>query len=168
MCFDDLSGPLVSIWIVTFFLNVPTAITYFRCKEKLIRATHILYGLFHVARTGSVYVTIAVTVERYFAVVHPTKEFKMKVLLLPFAITFAALYNIPKVILEKSHYQIVSLSSNENRSNKISKYQFFYSFLSTSQNPFLIKPVAQMIPSYAKQTIEWIHIMPLFMFFGAT
>jgi hypothetical protein len=87
------------------------AITYFRCKEKLISAMHILHGLLHTARTGSVYVTIAVTIERYFGVVHPTKEFKMKVLLLPFAFMFAVLYNIPKVILvEESHYQIVSLS----------------------------------------------------------
>ena len=61
---------------------------------------HIFYGLLHTARTGSVYVTIAVTIERYFAVVHPTKEFKMKVLLLPIAIIFAVLYNIPKVILD--------------------------------------------------------------------
>ena len=99
-------------------------ITFFRCKEKLISAMHILHGLLHTARTGSVYVTIAVTVERYFAVVHPTKEFKMKALLLPFAIIFAVLYNIPKVILEESHY----LSSKKNRSNNISDYQFFTVF----------------------------------------
>ena len=64
---------------------------------------HTLHGLIHIARTGSVYVTIAVTIERYFAVVHPTKEFKMKALLLPFAIIFAVLYNIPKVIQEEDH-----------------------------------------------------------------
>ena len=74
-------------------------IAYFRCREQFISGTHILHGLLHTARTGSVYVTIAVTIERYFAVVHPIKEFKMKVLLLPFAIIFAVLYNIPKVIL---------------------------------------------------------------------
>ena len=74
-------------------------IAYFRCREQFISGTHILHGLLHTARTGSVYVTIAVTIERYFAVVHPTKEFKMKVLLLPFAIIFAVLYNIPKEFL---------------------------------------------------------------------
>ena len=74
-------------------------IAYFRCREQFISGTHILHGLLHTARTGSVYVTIAVTIERYFAVVHPIKEFKMKVLLLPFAIIFAVLYNIPKVFL---------------------------------------------------------------------
>ena len=77
--------------------------TYFRCKEKLFSGMHILQGLIHIARTGSVYVTIAVTIERYFAVVQPVKEFKMKVILLPFAIIFAVLYNIPKVILNQSY-----------------------------------------------------------------
>ena len=72
--------------------------TDFRFREKSVCGMHILHGIIHTARTGSVYVTIAVTIERYFAIVHPTKEFKMKVLLLPFAIIFAVLYNIPKVI----------------------------------------------------------------------
>ena len=60
---------------------------------------NILYGLTSTSRTGSVYVTIAVTIERYFAIVKPTNQFKMKVILLPFAITFAILYNFPKVCL---------------------------------------------------------------------
>ena len=84
--------------LFTVFLDVPITMINFRFREKLISGMHILHGIIHTARTGSVYVTIAVTIERYFAVVHPTKEFKMKVLLLPFAIIFAVLYNIPKVI----------------------------------------------------------------------
>ena len=58
---------------------------------------YILHGLIHIARTGSVYVTIAVTIERYFTIVHPFTQFKMEKLLLPIAITFAIIYNIPKV-----------------------------------------------------------------------
>ena len=61
---------------------------------------HILYGLTSTSRTGSVYVTIAVTIERYFAIVKPMNQFKMKVILLPLAITFAILYNFPKVYLK--------------------------------------------------------------------
>ena len=90
---------------------------------------HILHGLTHIARTGSVYVTIAVTVERYFAVVHPTKEFKMKALLLPFAVIFAVLYNIPKVIQEKDHIiRLCLFPQTKNRSNNVSKYQSFTVF----------------------------------------
>ena len=90
---------------------------------------HILHGLIHIARTGSVYVTIAVTIERYFAVVHPTKEFKMKALLLPFAIIFAVLYNIPKVILEEDHIiRLCLFPQTKHRSNNVSKYQSFTVF----------------------------------------
>ena len=56
----------------------------------------ICYGLLHVARSGSVYVTMAVTIERYFAIVHPLKDFKTKKALLPLAMAFAIIYNIPK------------------------------------------------------------------------
>ena len=57
----------------------------------------ILFGLIHIARAGSVYVTMAVTIERYFAIVHPFKDFKKKKVLMPIAIIFAIVYNIPKV-----------------------------------------------------------------------
>ena len=55
-------------------------------------------GLIHVARTGSVYVTMSVTLERYFAIVHPLKDFVVaKKFLLPIAVIFSIAYNIPKV-----------------------------------------------------------------------
>ena len=56
-------------------------------------------GLVAVARTGSVYVTMSITVERYFAIVHPLKDFMtVKKVLLPFTVALSLLYNIPKVI----------------------------------------------------------------------
>ena len=61
----------------------------------------VLNGLIHIARAGSVYVTMAVTIERYFAIVHPFKDFKMKKALLPLAVLFAIIYNIPKVGVQK-------------------------------------------------------------------
>ena len=64
----------------------------------------VLNGLIHIARAGSVYVTMAVTIERYFAIVHPFKDFKMKKALLPLAILFAIIYNIPKVSKSASFY----------------------------------------------------------------
>ena len=55
-------------------------------------------GLVGVARTGSVYMTMSITVERYFAIVHPLKDFiALKKYLLPATITFSLVYNIPKV-----------------------------------------------------------------------
>ena len=41
---------------------------------------------------------MAVTIERYFAIVHPLKDFKIKKALVPIAVIFAIVYNIPKVI----------------------------------------------------------------------
>ena len=55
-------------------------------------------GLVGVARTGSVYMTMSITVERYFAIVHPLKDFiALKKYLLPATITFSLVYNVPKV-----------------------------------------------------------------------
>ena len=60
------------------------------------------HGALHVARTGSVYVTMSVTLERYFAIVHPLKHFTVKKYLLPVTILFAFVYNIPKVRRESA------------------------------------------------------------------
>ena len=53
-------------------------------------------GFVHIGRVGSVFVTIAITIERYVVVCHPTSEFKGKCLLIPLPIISALLYNIPK------------------------------------------------------------------------
>ena len=70
---------------------------FFRCKEKYPYMIHILHGLTHTARTGSVYITMAITIERYFATVHPFKRFEVKKILLIGSCLFAIIYNIPKV-----------------------------------------------------------------------
>ncbi|XP_040565534.1 FMRFamide receptor [Lepeophtheirus salmonis] len=56
----------------------------------------ISYGLGHVARVGSVYVTVAVTLERYFAIVYPVRNFNCKSYFLTIISIFTVLYNIPK------------------------------------------------------------------------
>ena len=54
------------------------------------------YGLAHIGRVGSVFVTVSVTIERYFAIVHPLKHFRGKRYLLLIPSLLAILYNIPK------------------------------------------------------------------------
>ena len=76
-----------------------------RFRNVFPRIMPILHGLIHLARSGSVYVTMAVTLERYFAIVYPFKDFKLKKALLPIAIFFAILYNIPKVRKTSSFYR---------------------------------------------------------------
>ena len=54
---------------------------------------------------GSVFVTIAITIERYVVVCHPTSEFKGKYLLILLPTTSAILYNIPKFFeIEATEY----------------------------------------------------------------
>ena len=54
------------------------------------------YGLAHIARVGSVALTMCITLERYYSVCHPMRQFESKSLLLPIAIGFAVVFNIPK------------------------------------------------------------------------
>jgi hypothetical protein len=56
----------------------------------------VLFGLVHVWRVCSTYLTVSVTLERYVAVCHPLiRAIKHRYLLIP-TITFAILYNLPK------------------------------------------------------------------------
>ena len=55
-----------------------------------------VYGFLHTFRVGSVYVTLAVTFERFHAIICPLRHFRRKKYMLPFCISFAILYNIPK------------------------------------------------------------------------
>ena len=50
----------------------------------------------HIGRVGSVFVTVSVTIERYYSVCQPTSEFRFKWLLIPLPIICAFMYNIPK------------------------------------------------------------------------
>ena len=63
-------------------------------------AVHLIpfaHGAIHVARMGSVYITLAVTLERFFAVVHPLRNFWAKKFLLPGVAVLSLTYNLPKV-----------------------------------------------------------------------
>ena len=100
-----------------FQCMLPSKVFHFflyRCSEKFSHFLHVLSGVIQTARTGSVYVTLGVTIERYFAIVHPFKCFKLKKILLPSAILFAIIYNIPKVISQMSTFLEHRPYTNEN------------------------------------------------------
>ena len=54
------------------------------------------YGFLHTFRVGSVYVTLAVTFERFHAIICPLRHFKRKKYMLPACTIFAIVYNLPK------------------------------------------------------------------------
>ena len=68
-----------------------------------------VYGLLHTFRVGSVYVTLAVTFERFHAIICPLRHFKWKKYMLPFCICFAVVYNIPK------YFELQMVVSNINK-----------------------------------------------------
>lgn len=68
-----------------------------RYKESLF--TYIMpvcFGLLHTFRVGSVYVTLAVTFERFHAIIFPLRHFAWKKYLLPTSVAIAVCYNIPR------------------------------------------------------------------------
>ena len=69
----------------------------FRYRMKVsVYIIPVVYGIIGVARTGSVYFTMSVTLERYFAIVRPLSQFRIKKYLLPCTVIFAVVYNIPR------------------------------------------------------------------------
>ena len=70
-------------------------------------------GFAHIGRVGSVFATVAITVERYLSVCHPNLECRGKLLLVPIPIVFAIIYNIPKF------FELEATPQNDENSNKI-------------------------------------------------
>lgn len=82
-------------------------------RYQLTVSMHLMptcMGLISIARMGSVYLTMAVTLERYFAIVKPLSHFGLKKYLLPGSLVFSVVYNLPRFFeLERS----VFLFTNE-------------------------------------------------------
>ena len=75
--------------------GLPAMSEWYR-EEIFVYIMPLGYGLGHIGRVGSVFVTVSVTIERYFAVVHPLKHVRGKKYLLYVPIVCAVVYNIPK------------------------------------------------------------------------
>ena len=87
------------------------------------------FGVGHIGRVGSVFVTMSVTIERYFAIVHPLRHFSGKRFLLIVPIVSAILYNIPKFF---------ELERNEVRSFLISQVCFSEIYVNITRDSCLI------------------------------
>ncbi len=80
--------------IVTF--GLPTVSDWYE-KNIFLTIMPVSYGLTHTARVGSVFATLSVTLERFFAIVFPFKDVDVvKRWLIPATVTFTVTYNIPK------------------------------------------------------------------------
>ena len=71
------------------------------------------YGIAHIGRVGSVFMTLSVTLERFFAILYPLKRMYLKTTLLIFSVVFSVVYNIPRFLEFET---VVGNSTNEDNS----------------------------------------------------
>ena len=94
--FTGLSSfDLVYLVVGIAIFGLPALSDYYH-KKVLHYVVPICFGFGHIGRVGSVFITMSVTIERYFAIVHPLKHFSSKRLLLITPMILSVLYNIPK------------------------------------------------------------------------
>ena len=95
-----LSGLAVSDTFFLFFailiIGLPKSSEWYT-TEMSVYVTPFAFGFMGIARTGSVYCTICVTLERYYATARPFASNEwIKKKLMPMVFIFAVIYNIPK------------------------------------------------------------------------
>ena len=93
------------------------------------------YGLAHIGRVGSVFITVSVTIERYLAIVHPLQHFRGKKYLLYVPTIATVVYNIPKFFEHELKVKIIifkitflgfhSLKITKKMEDAVSHYIFF-------------------------------------------
>ena len=81
------------------------------------------YGFAHIGRVGSVFMTLSVTLERFFAIVYPLKRLRLKSILIGASTLLSVVYNIPR-FLEFETVLVVDTNSTNNAS--VSIYYFVY------------------------------------------
>ena len=77
------------------------------------------YGFAHIGRVGSVFMTLSVTLERFFAIVYPLKRLRLKTILIGASTILSVVYNIPR-FLEFETILVVDTNSTNNASVSIS------------------------------------------------
>ena len=96
LIFAGLSSfDLVYLVVGIAIFGLPALSEYYH-KKLLHYVVPICFGFGHIGRVGSVFITMSVTIERYFAIVHPLKHFSGKRMLLITPMILSVLYNIPK------------------------------------------------------------------------
>ncbi|TRY72989.1 hypothetical protein TCAL_08731 [Tigriopus californicus] len=104
----------------------------------------LTFGLLHTFRVGSVYVTLSVNFERFYAIVFPLKHFFWKKYLLPAAVIFTVVYNLPKYFdMHIVHDEATNTSvivSTEMRRNPLymSLYVFWSKFILIEIIPYFM------------------------------
>ena len=70
------------------------------------------YGFAHIGRVGSVFMTLSVTLERFFAIVYPLKRLRLKTILIAVSTFVSVVYNIPRFLEFETILQVDTNSTN--------------------------------------------------------
>ena len=92
---------LLCISMIVSIFSIPHISDAYKASAFYNYFAPIALSLTQVALTGSIYTTLAITIERYLIVCHPfyvvSQDWTSKMYILPIAI-FSILYNIPKFL----------------------------------------------------------------------
>ena len=93
---------------------VPTIFQYLKFR----------YGIAHIGRVGSVFMTLSVTLELFFAILYPFKRLHLKTPLLVGSIAFSCFYNVPRFM----EFETIVENATKHIDNDTSEYQMVSSF----------------------------------------
>ncbi|XP_059087651.1 FMRFamide receptor-like [Tigriopus californicus] len=135
-------GLFLIMAILTF--GLPTLSSTYK-SNVFLKIMPVCYGFTHVFRVGSVYSTLSVTMERFFAIVLPFKDFEiLKKWLVPGTAIFAISYNIPKFFEVTSvtdpETNLTSIQGTALRLNSyyVSYYVFWSKFIFIEFVPYIL------------------------------
>ena len=77
------------------------------------------YGFAHIGRVGSVFMTLSVTIERFFAIAYPLKKIQLKRGLILFSVLGAIVYNVPR-FFELRMVSVTELDPDTNENKTVS------------------------------------------------
>ena len=108
-------------------------------KNIFLYIMPVVFGLLHTFRVGSVYVTLAVTFERFHAIICPLKHFAWKKYLLPASVFIAVVYNIPKYFeMEMKVWSEFFLNNKGNNCFPVALRCLFYNLGRVGLRPMFI------------------------------
>ena len=100
----------------------------------------IVSGIGHTSRVGSVYLTLSITIERYFAIVHPLRHIGWKHTLAPLSIIFAVVYNVPRFFefYYDSKRDFIIVTALRSNNTYITYYIFWSKFILIELIPYFL------------------------------
>ena len=112
------------IFNLNYIRNLRTRYSYFY--------SNFSYGILHIGRVGSVFTTLSVAVDRFYAVKYPLKMIESSHLLIICSVSFSLLYNIPRFLEFETNSSNVSMEET-NATSLLDKVLCNYKYIDISR-----------------------------------